>query len=98
MHPDLVTNPTSLFLLEANPFLGSGNQINNCEPIIQELASPEPEWTEPQERDIEDLFDDNCDADEIPTIKIRFDRISPYLQNLDENQLVMLHNHNLSRA
>lgn len=96
--PDLVTNPASLFLLEPNPFPGSGNQTNNCEPIIEEPASPEPEWTVPQERDIEDLFDDNCDGDEIPTIKLGFDRIPPHLQNPDESQLVMLHDHDMSRA
>lgn len=92
-----VTNPTSL-LLEPNQIQPSENQTKNCEPIIEEPASPEPESTpiieeptspEPEyieltERDIEDFSQD--DPDEILTINLSGKKFTAH-QNLDENTM-----------
>ncbi|XP_059446497.1 transcriptional activator DEMETER-like [Corylus avellana] len=89
---NLVSNRTPLSILEANPFPGSGSQAKNFEPIVEEPPSPEPECTELPE--IEDFF---RDPDEIPTIKLGVDKFKAYLQNLDENHVV-IHDNNMSRA
>lgn len=89
---NLASNRTPLSILEANPFPGSGSQAKNFEPIIEEPPSPEPECTELPE--IEDFF---RDPDEIPTIKLGVDKFTAYLQNLDENHVV-IHDNNMSRA
>ncbi|XP_020413653.1 transcriptional activator DEMETER [Prunus persica] len=45
-----------------------GTEINKCEPIIEEPATPEQEFTELSQSDIEDFPYE--DPDEIPTIKL----------------------------
>jgi hypothetical protein len=89
---NLVSNPTPLSILGANPFPGSRSQTKNFEPIIEEPVSPEPECTELP--DIEDIF---RDPNAIPRIELGVDKFTTYLQNLDENHN-MLHDNNMSRA
>lgn len=56
----------------------------NCEPIIEEPATPEPECQETLESAIEDAFFQ--DPDEIPTIKLNFEKFTQNLQNyMQEN-------------
>ncbi|KAK8965929.1 Transcriptional activator DEMETER [Platanthera guangdongensis] len=56
----------------------------NCEPIIEEPATPEPESQETLESAIEDAFFQ--DPDEIPTIKLNFEKFTQNLQNyMQEN-------------
>lgn len=53
--------------------------IVTCEPIIEEPATPETEYTQTLENDIEDAFyEDTC---EIPTIKLNIEEFTLNLQN-----------------
>lgn len=53
--------------------------IDKCEPIIEEPATPEQEFTNLSQSDIEDLDDE--DPDEIPTIKLNIEEFTETLQN-----------------
>lgn len=53
--------------------------VSNCEPIIEEPASPKEENADGLEREIEDAFYE--DSDEIPTIKIN---LHEFTQNIEE--------------
>ncbi|XVF07747.1 hypothetical protein REPUB_Repub06bG0166500 [Reevesia pubescens] len=70
---------------EANQQLQAKPGINNCNPIIEEPASPEPEYTQVAENDIEDMFYE--DPDEIPTIKLNMEEFTQTLQNYMQNNM-----------
>ncbi|XP_045808298.1 DNA glycosylase/AP lyase ROS1-like [Trifolium pratense] len=54
-------------------------EVNICQPIIEEPASPEPECPQVELSDIEDSFyDDKC---EIPTIELNIEEFTLNLQN-----------------
>lgn len=64
------SNPSSSLISEFDLWLESNNRTTNCEPIIEEPATPEPETCNSLLGDIEDLCLDNDGEDEIPTIKL----------------------------
>ncbi|XP_010543902.1 PREDICTED: transcriptional activator DEMETER [Tarenaya hassleriana] len=78
--PPGTDRPQTMQTLEAlNPEAKS--ECKNCEPIIEEPATPEPECTqELAENDIEDISCD--DAEEIPTIRLNMEAFTKNLQNL----------------
>ncbi|KAL5545938.1 hypothetical protein UlMin_005625 [Ulmus minor] len=57
----------------------AGVRNSGCEPIIEEPASPEPEFSKLSEEDIEDLCCE--DPDEIPTIKLDIEEFNQTLHN-----------------
>lgn len=73
-------------LLEGNNLSQERIVMKNCEPIIEEPATPEPEFIETSESAIEDYFDE--DPDEIPVIKLNLEEFTQNLQNfMQENNL-----------
>lgn len=78
INPPINMNPVILSLLENNmdreAFLESGQ----CEPIIEEPATPE-ECSDQLERDIEDYYAE--DPDELPHINISHDAFAKNLEN-----------------
>lgn len=68
---------------------------NNCEPIVEEPASPEPECPKALESAIEDAFYE--DPDEIPTIKLNLEVFTQNLWNYMEENME-LQDASLSRA
>ncbi|KAF5737483.1 protein ROS1 [Tripterygium wilfordii] len=79
--PRAVANQEMLRLAQTTEkqLLGAVTGVNNCEPIIEEPATPEPECTQDPENDIEDT---PCqDPDEIPTIKLNIEEFTQNLQN-----------------
>ncbi|GFZ11706.1 HhH-GPD base excision DNA repair family protein [Actinidia rufa] len=56
-----------------------GSVFRNCEPIVEEPATPEPETAEITQSDMEDAFYE--DPDEIPTIKLNAEEFALNLQN-----------------
>ncbi|KAH7856136.1 hypothetical protein Vadar_033136 [Vaccinium darrowii] len=56
-----------------------GSVLRNCEPIVEEPATPEPETAEVTVSDIEDAFYE--DPDEIPTIKLNLEEFTLNLHN-----------------
>ncbi|XP_050228363.1 DNA glycosylase/AP lyase ROS1 [Mercurialis annua] len=58
---------------------------SNCEPIVEEPSSPEPECTQVKEIDMEDMFCE--DPDEIPTIKLNFEQFTQNLQNYMQSNM-----------
>lgn len=97
VNPNLVNNGTHCALLQAanhleqNQVLDANHQpvaittSRNCDPIIEEPASPEPESTQIPE-DIEDAFSE--DPDGIPTIKLN---VEQFTQNLHTHMQESLH-------
>ncbi|XP_020572779.1 protein ROS1-like isoform X2 [Phalaenopsis equestris] len=86
-------NPTPLPQLE-----GGSNSCtfrNNCGPIIEEPASPEPECPEALESAIEDAFYE--DLDEIPTIKLNLEEFTQNLRKYMEENME-LQDGSLSKA
>ncbi|XP_031281232.1 transcriptional activator DEMETER-like [Pistacia vera] len=84
-NPEVIINKLPLPLPQAMD-QPEGNQqseaileANNCEPIIEEPATPEPECPQVTETDMEDTFCE--DPDEIPTIKLNMEEFSQTLQN-----------------
>ncbi|XP_073114021.1 protein ROS1A isoform X3 [Elaeis guineensis] len=65
--------------LEGSMFSQERTVYNNCEPIIEEPATPEAECLETEETAIEDAFFE--DPDEIPTIKLNLEEFTQNLQN-----------------
>lgn len=54
----------------------------DCEPLIEEPATPEPEPpAEVEERDIEDTFYDDSDSEEIPVINLNIEEFTTNLQS-----------------
>lgn len=73
MNPVILPLPENKFIEEASPESGK------CEPIIEEPATPEQEWTDTLESDIEDFFGE--DPDEIPTIELNIREFAVNVQN-----------------
>lgn len=67
-NPSVNMNPVILPLPEDNLIREASPERVQCEPIIEEPATPEQQWTEALESDIEDFWKE--DPDEIPLIKI----------------------------
>ncbi|XP_038986612.1 protein ROS1A isoform X2 [Phoenix dactylifera] len=65
--------------LEGSTFSQERTIFNNCEPIIEEPATPEAECLETEESAIEDAFFE--EPDEIPTIKLNLEEFAQNLQN-----------------
>ncbi|KAM7264003.1 hypothetical protein ACFE04_001686 [Oxalis oulophora] len=74
----LIPNLPPLCLPVNNPLQEVGAAINNSAPIVEEPASPEPEYHEVLESDMEDFYED---PDEIPTIKLNIEEFTMNLQN-----------------
>ncbi|XP_019453312.1 PREDICTED: protein ROS1-like isoform X1 [Lupinus angustifolius] len=68
--------------------LYSKPEINNCQPIIEEPTTPEPECSQLPQDDIEDAFyyDDSC---EIPTIKLNMEEFTTNLQNYMQQNMAL---------
>ncbi|WOL08612.1 hypothetical protein Cni_G17365 [Canna indica] len=78
-------NPTQhIYQLEGNSNL-TGSVLENCEPIIEEPASPEAECIQIEEREIEDAFYE--DPDEIPTIKLNIEEFTQNLQDFMQSNM-----------
>ncbi|MQL78151.1 hypothetical protein Taro_010575 [Colocasia esculenta] len=82
-----VLNPWPLPQLEGNFCMQEVCAGGNCEPIIEEPATPEPECTQiPDIPDIEDAFCE--DPDEIPTIELNAKEFAQNLQiYMQENNM-----------
>ncbi|KHN37846.1 Transcriptional activator DEMETER [Glycine soja] len=80
-------NPMVLPLLENNLSRQVSPQSWQCEPIIEEPATPEREWTEAEESDMEDFFKE--DSDEILSIDLNAKKstvnVQNYLQEYNEH-------------
>jgi len=64
--------------------LEMNSEINNCQPIIEEPTTPEPECSHVSENDIEDFFYE--ESNEIPTINLDIEEFTLNLQNyMQEN-------------
>ncbi|GLT88782.1 hypothetical protein SLE2022_067910 [Rubroshorea leprosula] len=82
-NPPEVFNPMLPAPAENNT-LGARSSHGNCEPIIEEPATPEPVQTEVSLSDIEDAFYE--DPDEIPTIRLNVEEFAANLQHyMEEN-------------
>ncbi|KAL1201445.1 Transcriptional activator DEMETER [Cardamine amara subsp. amara] len=69
---------------------GTPSNGGNCEPIIEEPASPEQEYTEITESDIEYAYyneDPDEDPDEIPTIKLNIEQFGMTLREHMERNM-----------
>ncbi|KAI3442868.1 ENDO3c domain-containing protein [Psidium guajava] len=58
---------------------------SNCQPIIEEPATPEPDCTQIGEIDMEDMFSD--DINEIPTIKLNMEEFTQNLQKYMQHNM-----------
>ncbi|KAJ0972869.1 hypothetical protein J5N97_020828 [Dioscorea zingiberensis] len=88
-------NPVPLPRLEGSQ---GGTVVKNCEPIIEEPATPEPEFAETlvSESAIEDIFDE--DPDEIPMIKLNLEEFTQNLQNFMQENNLDLQEGDMSKA
>ncbi|KAJ9184425.1 hypothetical protein P3X46_004153 [Hevea brasiliensis] len=69
---------------EPNQHIEAKYAVSNCEPIVEEPSSPEPECPKVTENDMEDTFCE--DPEEIPTIKLNIEEFTQNLQNyMQEN-------------
>lgn len=75
-----VAHPMLLPPSKKNPISQRGSGIRQCEPIIEEPATPEPEGFDTSESAIEDAFWTE-DPDEIPTIKLNLKELTQNVQN-----------------
>ncbi|XP_042514621.1 DNA glycosylase/AP lyase ROS1-like [Macadamia integrifolia] len=95
-------NPMPLPLPEAgaNPLTVAAPEYRkenkNCEPIVEVPATPEPEYTEISQSDIEDFLDE--DPDEIPTIKLNIEEFTMNLQNYMQEYSMELQEGDMSKA
>ncbi|KAI4370696.1 hypothetical protein MLD38_019017 [Melastoma candidum] len=69
---------------------------NDCQPIIEEPATPEEERAVALDRDIEDLFVE--DDDEIPTIKLNIKEFTDNLQSFMQQNNMELQEADMSKA
>ncbi|KAF8397816.1 hypothetical protein HHK36_016740 [Tetracentron sinense] len=92
----VVINPMQLPAPEADLPSKAGPGIRNCEPIIEEPGTPEPECTEISQSDIEDAFYE--DPDEIPTIKLNIEEFTLNLQNYMQQNNMELQENDMSKA
>ncbi|CAI9302078.1 unnamed protein product [Lactuca saligna] len=84
--PPLFTRPMSLPPSENNYTSNTQSFGRQCEPIIEEPTTPEPETAELSLSDIEDqYYDDDGDGDEIPTIKLDMNEFTMNLQKMQES-------------
>ncbi|KAE8098472.1 hypothetical protein FH972_016532 [Carpinus fangiana] len=81
-NPNVIINRLSLPFLQSQSEAKSG--VTNCEPIIEEPATPEPECKE-VENDIEDTFYE--DPDEIPVIKLNIEEFTQNLHTYMQNNM-----------
>ncbi|KAI4385760.1 hypothetical protein MLD38_003753 [Melastoma candidum] len=70
--------------------------VGNCNPIIEEPATPEEERAVALDRDIEDLFAE--DDDEIPTIKLNIKEFTNNLQTFMQENNMELQEADMSKA
>lgn len=77
---NLKINLMSLPPPEQSSHSQAGSRIIQCEPIIEEPATPEPECLDTLESAIEDAFWTE-DPDEIPTIKLNIEEFTQNVQN-----------------
>ncbi|PON93600.1 DNA-3-methyladenine glycosylase I [Trema orientale] len=91
------TNIVPSSLLEDKLFSESEYLRRNCEPIIEEPASPEPERSESLERDIEDYFLED-DPDHIPTIRLSCGEYTTNLELCRHMKNMTLEDNEVSRA
>ncbi|KAJ6835104.1 transcriptional activator DEMETER-like [Iris pallida] len=82
--------------LEGSTQTQDRNIPRNCEPIIEEPASPELECVETLESEIEDAFFD--DPDEIPTIKLNMEEFTQNLQSYMQKNNIELQDGDMSKA
>ncbi|MFS8012334.1 putative HhH-GPD domain, endonuclease III-like, iron-sulfur cluster loop, DNA glycosylase [Helianthus anomalus] len=78
-------SPTGIRLMSLPPaenesHKSAENSGNNCEPIIEEPTTPEPEVNELSISDIEDQYYE--DSDDIPSIKLNMEEFTTNLQNM----------------
>ncbi|KAI3989829.1 hypothetical protein MKX01_040799 [Papaver californicum] len=95
-NPPMDANPMSLPLLEANLVSGTRIRKNECEPIIEEPASPENDYAETLDSDIEDAFGE-C-PNEIPSINLDIEEFTITLQNYMQENKMELQEGDLSNA
>ncbi|KAI3799640.1 hypothetical protein L1987_34939 [Smallanthus sonchifolius] len=90
----VTTDPISPVIIRPVPLPPAENESksaeisgNNCEPIIEEPTTPEPEANELSISDIEDQYYE--DSDEIPSIKLNMEEFTTNLQNIiqDSNDM-----------
>ncbi|KAJ0972697.1 hypothetical protein J5N97_020656 [Dioscorea zingiberensis] len=89
-------NSRPLPQLEGKDSLQQETASNNCEPIIEEPLTPEPEINETLESEIEDAFYE--DPDEIPTIKLNLKEFTQNLQDVMRANNMDLQDSELSKA
>ncbi|KAH7685626.1 Uracil-DNA glycosylase protein [Dioscorea alata] len=92
----LVLNSRLLPHLEGGQSLQQGTTLNNCEPIVEEPLTPEPESSEALESEIEDAFYE--DPDEIPTIKLNLKEFTQNLRDVMQANDLDLRDNELSKA
>ncbi|KAK4755246.1 hypothetical protein SAY87_009003 [Trapa incisa] len=78
-HPELLQLPSSLTAEQSDEQQLASHGANNCQPIVEEPASPEQENTLIAENDREEA--DIEDSDQIPTIELNIKEFSQNLQN-----------------
>lgn len=92
------TDPTPNVVITPMPLPQIENDFNksekNCEPIIEEPTTPEPEPTEVSLSDIEDHYYE--DSDEIPSIKLNMEEFTNSLQNIMQDNKEL--QENMSKA
>lgn len=89
-------NPTNIPQLEGICNLQERVVSENCEPIIEEPATPEPECIQTEERAIEDAFYE--DPEEIPTIKLNIEEFTQNLHNYMQANNMELQDIDMSKA
>ncbi|KAF3795397.1 ROS1 protein [Nymphaea thermarum] len=89
-------SPVELFPSIEFPPTQKYTSINTCEPIIEEPATPEPEFVESSESAIEDFYYD--DPDEIPTIKLNLDELTSNIKSYIQNKNMELQESDMSKA
>ncbi|KAJ8478604.1 hypothetical protein OPV22_022331 [Ensete ventricosum] len=89
-------NPTNIPQLEGISCLQERVVSENCEPIIEEPATPEPECIQTEERAIEDAFYE--DPEEIPTIKLNIEEFTQNLHNYMQANNMELQDIDVSKA
>lgn len=94
-HPEPLQLPSSLAADKSDQQQLARHRANNCEPIVEEPASPEPENTQIVENDRDET--DVEDFNEIPTIKLNIEEFTQNLQNYMQ-QNMELQEGDMSRA
>ncbi|KAF8393755.1 hypothetical protein HHK36_019953 [Tetracentron sinense] len=96
-HPSVVAKQVPLLLPEAaNLHSEAGFEISKSEPIIEMPETPDSEWAEISQSDIEDAFYE--DPEEIPTIKLDVEEFKVNLQNYMQESNMELQEGEMSKA